>query len=190
MQNATTATEATEAITFEFKGTTFTHDPAVHGDSLHDRRGTLSHVDELLVAAGFEPYSKVTAGMHAAQNSSRLYEQKMWDKVDRSGDLETALVDLFREFDRDGNKSAARRLSQTCDDFNIDLTKQVTLEMKVRVTVTVPANFDVDEAGDCHPSIDFDDHQFHVDTSYDDFTADDFELYDGDVEMTDFIWKN
>lgn len=187
MQNATTATEAT---TFEFKGATFTHDPAVHSDSLDERRGMLSHVDELLVATGFEPYSKVTAGMHVAQKSSRLYEQKMWDKVDRNGDFEEALVDLFKQFQKDGNTSAAQTLKQTCADFNIDLTKQVTLEMKVRVTVTVPANFDVDEAGDCHPSIDFDDHHFHVDTHYDDFTADDFELFDGEVEMTDFEWKN
>ena len=185
----TTAAEATDSTWIEFENVEFKHDPRINTESWEFRETVLRQVNALLEAAEFPTYTKVTSANQQAIKSRDLYEDRMWQKTDRISALEEALKELYCEFEKDQNTSAAQTLKQTCRDFDIDLTTQVTLEMTVRVTVNVPAGFDVDEAGDLHPSIDIDDHHFHIDSLGSDFSSADFELFDGEVGMIDFKWS-
>lgn len=184
-----TAANTTDSTWVEFDGANIQHDPKINKKNWEERAATLTHVNELLSEYEFPKYTTVQSSCDWAMKSRDLYENRMWEKTDRISALEEALKELYCEFEKDQNTSAAQALKQTCKDFDIDLTTQVTLEMTVRVTVDVPAGFDVDDAGDLHPSIDFDDHHFLVETLGSKYSSDDFELFDGEVEMVDFKWS-
>lgn len=185
----TTTADSIDSTWIEFDGAQIQHDPKINKKNWEERAATLTHVNELLSEYEFPKYTTIQGSADFAFKSRDLYEDRMWKKTDRISALEDAMKELYCEFEKDQNTSAANALKQACRDFDIDLTTQVTLEMTVRVTVNVPAGFDVDEAGDLHPSIDIDDHHFHIDALGSDFSSDDFELFDGEVDMVDFTWS-